>query len=305
MTCFVGIDGGGSNLRIVIKHKNQTKHTEYASANPNTLGYARARDHIRQSLEHALQNMSPDAIAIGIAGASSEHSASWLIETLNTFATDHTIIVPTSDIEIALIGAHERPHGALLLAGTGSIAYAIDEHNQRHRVGGWGYLIGDEGSGYWIGRQALHHLTRQFDNRTARTDFHRHIVQMLDLTTPYDLINWVYRQQSQPPTSAIARLAPTVIHHAELGDTIAVAIIDEAIQHLTELARAVCHRAQMNLNQLAFAGGLTNHTFIRNRLMDALTLTHDPTPRQSPAIGALILAQMTYERRISPTTRAE
>src|SRR6185295_15071152 len=101
---------------------------------------------------------------VGIAGASVIHSEDWLREVFSTIMPG-VPFVPSSDLEIALVGALGERRGVLVLAGTGSAGFGINLAGQSLQVGGWGYLLGDEGSSYWIGMQALQMLTRLADGR--------------------------------------------------------------------------------------------------------------------------------------------
>jgi len=160
MLYYMGIDGGGTHLRIVIVDEQLRALAQYESgtANPNHIGRVAAAEHIRDSIHKTLDrsSLSPESIAavgIGIAGASAAYARDWLLETV-ALALPSSEIVPSSDVEIALVGAHGRPEGVLLLSGTGSVAYGINASGESFQSGGWGYLLGDEGSGYWIGMEA-------------------------------------------------------------------------------------------------------------------------------------------------------
>ena len=149
---FLGIDGGGSGLRVAIADDRLGSLVTVAesSANPNLIGHDAAQALIRRSISAALEQagLHPsdiNAAAIGVAGASSAHSREWLMETLAPALPD-CLLVPSSDLEIALVGALAQRCGILLLAGTGSAVYGVAPSGQRLQIGGWGHLLGDEGS---------------------------------------------------------------------------------------------------------------------------------------------------------------
>ena len=137
---FMGIDGGASNLRITITDDTLTPITTYhdTTANPNVIGHDKASAHIQASIQRTLAqaNLTSDditAVGIGIAGASKFHSYEWLIQTISP-ALPHTFLVPSSDLEIALVGALGQRHGILVLAGTGSALFGCAPDGQTLQI---------------------------------------------------------------------------------------------------------------------------------------------------------------------------
>jgi N-acetylglucosamine kinase-like BadF-type ATPase len=201
--------------------------------------------------------------------------------------------VPSSDLEIALVGAIGERQGVLILAGTGSAGFGINPAGDAIQVGGWGYLLGDEGSSYWIGMQALQMLTRLADGReNVLPGFSERFLKVLGMGSEMDLIPWLYRSE-QPRTRDVARLARIVIEEAANGVQIAVDICDRAVQELRLLYRTIARRLDMQTPQIAFAGGLLdNDNFLSSRLCLLLGLEKRPVPLYSPVIGAALLAQI-------------
>ncbi len=117
----------------------------------------------------------------------------------------------SSDVEIALVGALGRRLGIVVLAGTGSAAYGVNRAGESLLVGGWGYLLGDEGSGYWIGSEALRLLARAADQRPAspamksESILPARIMAALDLATPKAVVKWLYHG-SGSRVAEVARL---------------------------------------------------------------------------------------------------
>lgn len=301
MKYFLGIDGGGSNLRLVIIDSNIDIHAEFATtaANPSTMGHDVARSHIQTAIKEIIDQAGVRveqivAAGAGIAGASAEHSAGWLHDVLSP-VLPQSMIVPSSDYEIAMIGALGERHGILILAGTGSIAYGVNEAGQACRVGGWGYLMGDEGSGYALGMVALRAVVRIADGRDARrTALTQSVLSRLRVHEPIDLIGWLY---SDPPrTRDVAQLAPIVFSTAESGDVVASQIIEDAAHELVLMVQAVMHQLNMNTPEIAFAGGLLSaDNKLSRRLCELLVLPGIPKPKYAPVIGAALLARMRYE----------
>lgn len=140
MRRFMGIDGGGSNLRVVIvdERMNELALQRSTTANPSVIGFDTSKTLIQQTIREALSqaNMDTvDAVGIGIAGAAATRSQDWL-ESLVLEVLPETHIVASSDAEIALVGALGQRHGILILAGTGNIAYGVNTKGESAYLGG-------------------------------------------------------------------------------------------------------------------------------------------------------------------------
>ncbi len=305
---FMGIDGGGSTLRIVIvdAQLQELASLRSDSVNPSIIGRAIARERIRGGILKALQlgELRGDritAVGIGIAGASNCHSEAWLRETLRP-SLPTTYAALSSDLEIALVGALAQPSGILLLAGTGSAAYGCTAAGQRLQVGGWGYLLGDEGSSYWIGSQLLRHVTHAFDAgaEPGNTALAAACLDRLGLPGPRDLLAWVYRSQ-MAPAARVASLAPFLLDRAEMGDELAIDIARRAAEHLVQLVETV--QRQLNYSQapIAFAGGLLdNCNWLSAEVARRLSRPRRPAAKHSPVIGAALLAKLEWSALCKP-----
>jgi glucosamine kinase len=297
MRYFMGIDGGGSRLRVVIVDEtlNVVAQSQGGTANPNVIGHNEAAQLIQNTIREALVSINPADLAgvgIGIAGASAVHSADWLYQVVQP-VTPGARVIPSSDIEIALVGAHGEREGILLLAGTGSVACGMNGDNTV-QVGGWGYLLGDEGSGYWIGLQALKVVTHAADGYITPTAFTGDVLDALSLEKPSDLIRWLYRI---PRNREIAVLAPLVMQHTST-DITAGQIITTAAHHLSQMAQLVIQRLKMDLPQIAFAGGLLEmDNPLTQHLCRLLDLPSLPVSRYPPAVGAALLAKLREEEK--------
>lgn len=295
---FMGIDGGGSNVRVVITTDDlQTRaEIESSAVNPNVVGWETAQQTIQNAMRDTIDaaSITPASIraaAIGVAGAEAGRAGAWLRSTLGEVLPD-ALIVPSGDHEIALVGAHGKRRGVLVLSGTGSIAYGIDDNGDSVLIGGWGYLLGDEGSGYWIGMQALQAAVRNTEKRGRPTSLTEALLKAHELTDRDSIINWVYGEHRNRD---IARFAPTVLEHAEQGDPVACEIIDRAAYELAIMVSTVYHRLDMPDLPLAFAGSLlTNENVLQKKLCDRLKLDEAPQSRHTAVVGAAIHARDTY-----------
>jgi N-acetylglucosamine kinase-like BadF-type ATPase len=273
--------------------------SQAGTANPSVIGRVAATDLIRQTMRSALDNarLSPaqiSAVGIGVAGGSAEYSENWLREIVSD-VTPWALIAPSSDHEIALVGAHGKREGVLILAGTGSVAYGVNAEGQSWRVGGWGYLLGDEGSGYWLGNQALQAVARMADGREVETSLMTAILDRLEIADPRQIIAWLYHREGVR-TAEVAKLALLVLEHAAHGDEVAQAIVERGAEELARHVQTIIRRLKMDTPAIAFAGGLlTAVNPLSEALCAKLGLENVPTPLHTPVIGAALLALRRYE----------
>lgn len=301
MPYMMGIDGGGSTVRVVITTRDLriVGEAHGTTANPAVVGAETAAQRIQDAMRAALKAAPCEpaqiaAVGIGVAGAAAHHSANWL-QGVVAAVTPAAHIVPSADFEIAMVGALGQRRGILLLAGTGSLAYGVNAAGETALVGGWGYLIDDAGSGYWIGKQALDAVARAGDGRGSQTVLAAQLLDRFKLHKPLDLVPWLYHS-GESRTRAIAACAPLVMDAAEQGDAVARGIIDRARDELVLAANTVIRRLQLVDAGFAFAGGLLAH---ENRLSRAvcraLSLENPPQPLYEPVLGAALLARLVLE----------
>jgi len=134
------------------------------------------------------------------------------------------------DIELAYRAYFKPGAGILLYAGTGSIAMHINQAGELLRAGGWGYLLGDEGAGYWIGREAMRHIALQLELK-ASDPFTELICKKLRISNWGDIRSIVYGAER----SSVAAITKDVATLVLQGDIVAVGILDKASEHLSEL----------------------------------------------------------------------
>lgn len=291
----LGIDGGGSTIRVVVMTPDFNTHGSAeapTSVNPNGVGRDVAARTIQDKMREAIANASlkPEQIAavgIGIAGAEAGHSAEWLAQVVSAVCPGAKPAL-SSDHEIALVGAIGERRGVLILAGTGSIAYGVNRAGKSVLVGGWGYLLGDEGSGYWIGMQALRAAVRALEGRDPATTLTDVLLAANDLTTRGEMIHWVY---GQARVREIARFAPLVLEQAALGDRVAAEIVEAAAHELALKVRTVLYQLDREALPIAFTGSVLSHpNAVSTRLCELLGLTEHPRSRHSAVVGAALLA---------------
>lgn len=163
-----------------------------------------------------------------------------------------------SDIELAYRANFSDRPGILLYAGTGSVAFSIDEKNEIHKIGGWGYLLGDEGAGYWIGREAIRHaLFLLEENIVFKSESLAGLTLNAMNASDWESIkNFVYSNER----STIAALSRVVDLAAVNGDLNALNILEKAAGHLAELVSRIDKVLVRKSLSVKFAGGISSST---------------------------------------------
>src|SRR5499427_1550581 len=163
---YLGIDGGGSktSFLLVDEYYNEICHIQSGPSNHLSVGTEAAREAIMQGISRLTEQ--PNIVCAGFAGAGRPDSVAFYREVIQSLIPDAQIIIE-SDAFIASIGAIGIDPGVLLIAGTGSIVIGREKDRRMFRVGGWGPHFGDEGSGFWIGREAVRAALRSIDSQAG------------------------------------------------------------------------------------------------------------------------------------------
>ena len=235
-----------------------------------------------------------DVLVVGAAGAGRPAEARELQQALRGEAVAGTIVV-TTDIAIALEGALGTGAGIVLSAGTGSIAIARDGQGESHRAGGYGWQMGDEGSGYAIGRAALGAVSRAADGRGAETALSSRLLEATRTSDFDELVRWT-ATAGQPE---VAALAPHVLAAAGEGDATARAIVHYAAEELANLVLHLRRKLGGDTPAVALTGGLLENPLLRQALEARLKKDGvAPAPGEVDAVsGALRMAANVAENR--------
>jgi N-acetylglucosamine kinase-like BadF-type ATPase len=300
MPLVVGIDAGGTSTAAVVARDREIVGTAAGEgANLRVRGVDAAANVIAKIAEGALQGAQPQALFVGAAGGGNETVARDLQNALAKHFKDAAIGV-SDDARIALRAAFPDGDGAVVIAGTGSIVYAeVDEKSCRG--GGYGYLLGDEGSGYAIGNAAARLLLRTYDGRSPREPLVERIEEQLGARDVQSVIARVY--ESETPVRVLAGLAPLVFEAAERGERSATRILQTAALELFELLKATlrrCNAADRRL-RVAFAGGLLSNNSLLSYLLETRVMNEMPDLElvkgiPAPEYGALVLARTLLGR---------
>lgn len=254
---FLGVDGGASKtLALIVDAQGQERGRGIAgSSNYSVVGLEHALTQLKLAVERAADQarcMLPLAAAwLGMAGVDRPEDTALLLPHLQALAGTIRL---TNDAEL-LLSALDQAVGVALIAGTGSIALGRDKHGTTTRAGGWGHILGDEGSGYAIGQQALQAAARAADGRGPATTLLERILQHWGLQRPDALFEQVYHRSEK---ADIARLSTLVFAAAQAGDAPAKKMIHHAAEELALAAITVCRALDFSDGPvpLALGGGL-------------------------------------------------
>lgn len=280
---YLGIDGGGSKTTFLLvdEYYNEVCHIQSGPSNWISVGQEAAQAAIREGFSQLTE--TPSVICAGFAGAARPEGAAFYKELLSSLVPKATIIIE-SDAFIASIGAIGVDPGVLLIAGTGSIVIGRSRDGSMFRVGGWGPHFGDDGSGFWIGREAVRAALRSIDSQGSR-EFAHHIAQSLGLKSITEIVTaWATGNVGVPE---IAGLFPEVvkIYPSEPADR----ILAEAASQLRQLVEIAAKRVGVDDCRKSLSGSVANHPIMRQ-----LIGLKFEEPRHSPEWGAVIWARQHF-----------
>lgn len=310
----LGIDGGGTKtLAAICNSSGQVLGVGRGGAsNIDDVGLETASQNIDLAVTAARQqtNLEPrafDAAFLGLAGIVSGRdralvrglAANLELAAPERLGVDH-------DCRIALAGGLSGRAGIVLIAGTGSSCYGVNAAGDSWRAGGWGSLISDEGSAYFLGRESLIASVRALDGRGSDTELAAIMLEQLGVQQADDLLHRIY--VSGLSRSDIAALAPLVLEVASNGDAVALEILERGCALLAECVKAVAKHLQLEHQrfEVVAVGGLYNASELlqqklRRQILEALQGAHITQPELSPVLGACLLA-LERLNALTPTT---
>jgi glucosamine kinase len=301
MALFLGIDAGGTKTDCAVS--NGAELLGQASGDSCKLarvGRAKAHDNLQHVIADACDAarvLSRDVqhVCIGMAGASLPDAVIWAQDTIREVVPEGTIYV-AGDHVIAHRAAFGSSHGVLVISGTGSIAFGRNQNGETARAGGWGPSVSDEGSAFWVGREAVAAALNEYD----RGGVNGLLVTLARFwkIAPEEVVR--VANASEP---RFAELAATVATEAEKGDPVAQEIAERAGKALAHLASAVIGRLWPSggIVPVALAGGvLQGSAIVRQSFRDEMK-SEQPEAAVSfayvrPVLGALEIAAQRGRR---------
>lgn len=277
---FLGIDGGGSRCRARIRgHSGQILGEAVGGPSNIYQDFDGAIGTItataRQAAARAAIPTTELHAGLGIAGIVTSVGAEKIVSAKLPFAS----VTANNDAYTACVGAFSGGDGGIVIAGTGSIGFAL-VGGQRQMVGGWGFALGDHGSGAWLGHHAVRRAALTIDGLLQPT---RLIEEVLARTgrTRFDLSRW--SEQAAPKD--YAQMAPLVFESAAKGDVVGMTIVIEGAAAISNLGRALLARGA---GRLCLLGGLRE---VYPPYLDADVRAALMEPQADAMDGAIMMAR--------------
>jgi N-acetylglucosamine kinase-like BadF-type ATPase len=294
----LGIDAGGTKTVCLLATGDGELLAEArgSGANLQAAGELEVEKVLHQVMEEALgsRDVVPSAICLGIAGVDRPEDSAVVRAIMKRIGYKARVLV-VNDALVALEAGAPAQSGVVVIAGTGSIAYGRNDRNEAARAGGWGYMLGDEGSGFWIGRAALRAVLREADRRGPHTALTQLLLEYFGVARAQDIIHHVYTATLKP--TAIAALAQCVQSAFRQGDEVAIGILRGSADQLEQSALSVARRLEMVGSGFPFvlAGGMFRAVpWLHEELARRLPLASRGSTTQlleiEPAVGAVRLA---------------
>lgn len=297
-TLVIGIDGGQSTTRALIADTEGNLLGLGVGGPANHIhepgGPERLRQSLREAVSGALQSASLPADTRFAAALCGMTGGGTLVEEICCQELPVEKVVVMHDTSTALYCITQGAPGAVVIAGTGSVAYGMNQLGETASVGGWGYLMGDEGSAYWIAVQALNACTRAEDGRAPSTWLKRTILTHFGLDSLGALHRLVY--SGQMSRADLASAARAVSDAAKLGERVATRILGSAGRELGLMAVVVLRKLGMQYQRVnvGIVGGVASaakplHEAFRERVYRS-TLAEVVAPRFPMVVAAVCMA---------------
>lgn len=284
----LGIDGGGSKVLIALANKSGRIVRSSRGRGVNPMDNPDWHRELEQQLLPFRNETGLMAIAAALPAYGEVAHFSQLQRSAIESVFPNVRQQVLNDVDAAHLGAFAGAPGILILSGTGSMAWARNDKGQSARTGGWGDVIGDEGSSHWIGRRALNLVSQSLDGRTSATTLANALLVHLgiDVADPMNgLGGWV--SSLSKPRADIAAISSLVDQVAQDGDEGAIRLIVQAADELAKHHCAIASHCSAEA-PWTYAGG----TFSSRLLLEALEwrIGTPPTIPKLPPIGGALLA---------------
>ncbi|MBZ0199029.1 MAG: hypothetical protein K8H86_04115 [Ignavibacteriaceae bacterium] len=302
MKYFIGMDGGGTKTDAVITNINGEKLFECSGGASNFLvqGTLTVSQTLLKLIQKCVSEIDASindiaCVLLGTTGAGRRTDAEKLETDFSNFLKEQNIklnlFYVESDARVALEGAFAGKPGSILIAGTGSIMFGKDSEGNIHRVGGFGRFLGDEGSGYMLGKKGLVAVSKQFDGRNEKTLITKLVTEKFGIETSEVLITEIYKNNFD-----IASVAPVIIEAAAKSDSAALQIVEDETNELLLHIKSMFKKINEQELNVAFIGGLISSenfysNLFREKIKAQLPQVNVIEPIYPPAMGAVLMAK--------------
>lgn len=294
MRYVLGIDAGGTKtVGLLADERGEIlRDTRAAGANLRLHGELGVEKVLYRVLDALAPPQPVAATCLGMAGVDRPEDKATIDGVLRRLGLRQGVRI-VNDAYVALVAGASTGIGIVVVSGTGSIAYGVDPQGRSARAGGWGPLLGDEGSAFWLGHAAVRQGVRAADGRGPATSLYDRIRERVGVEDTAGLVEWFYDQEHS--RDRVARLAGVVEEAARDGDGAASDLLNQAAQHLARAARSVARQLDFDAGgyPVVLAGGAFRACpGLYARLEACLDLPHAHVVRleAEPATGAVKLA---------------
>jgi len=319
MSFILGLDGGATKTSAVVLDTNTGKTLESVSGSSNYLsvGIEMAKQNIIKAVFEVIEEIKkskyPEKVffessCFGFAGCDLESDINMYKEIIfnsglsNFLDSNRTIIC--NDSKIGLAAGSNNKNKVMIICGTGSNCYGVNESGQEAGSNGWDYILGDEGSGYSIAIKALRAIMRAFDGRGDKTLLSDSVLEYLGFSSELELVNWVYKNTISK--NDIASIASIVCSTASAGDQMSLKILKEECYEAILTVTTVIKKLKLeNSNfDLVLVGSVFNckkyfKEILVNSLESKFKKINIKNLVKKPAEGAITLALNNLNDRIN------
>lgn len=287
---YIGVDGGGTKCRAVVSINGEIKGEGLGGGSNPYQNLERAKNSIEVACRLALENSGlkaddiKNAVAgLGLAGVNIPGPYKAMKEWAHPFKE----MFLTGDLHTACLGAHGGD-GAIIVTGTGSCGYAMVK-GKSISVGGYGYPLGDQGGGAWLGLEIVKAALLSFDGVGPKTTLEDWVVSKMELSG--GLLDVIDRLQGQP-SSEIAQLALGAFNAAKAGDEVAIKMVKEGAAYVDSLVERL---RDFGAPRLTMVGGIG---FLWREWMKPENVAFVSEAAQPPEVGAVYFAEQEYKALI-------
>jgi glucosamine kinase len=291
MDFFLGIDGGGTKCKARLEDAQGNLLAEAiagpANAARNLTGSVEA---VLEASEKVIAKANIKGLSlnrihagIGLAGINIPQVKQEFLKQSLPFASWHI----TTDLHIACLGAHLGQDGAIVIVGTGSSGIVI--HNSQHlEIGGHGFVVGDKGSGAWLGKMAISHCLETLDGICPNSLLSEQVMNLLDCDNAYDLVNLTL--EAKP--AFYASIAPLILQLAASQQEDALLLVNEAATYINKICQRLLNG---NLDRLSLIGGITQ---VLIPYLDSQLQTIIQPAKATPEQGAILYSKTKLTNRV-------
>ncbi len=270
INCIIGIDGGGTKTQLRAVKPDGTYILDVFGASTNICSntkdvvYANIKNLWESAKEKSGVNLQAKSVCLGTAGISNLEAKPFLLRSLcEIMNTKNASVI--GDLELPLLANAKKSNAVIIISGTGSVAFGKNEEGQTERLGGYGHIIGDFGSGYHIAVKGLGAVLRSNDGLIEKTLLTAEMLNKARLNNTAELLSLIY-DKNNTNKAHIAEFALCVKEAAQKGDVIALAILDEAANALIELCVGIVNK--LNLLDKEFEIILSGGVLLKNPILN-------------------------------------